>query len=125
MNKLPYALTINSVTNGYIVSAGCMTLVFNDPAALQTEISRYLANPRAVVEEYEKRFNVPHAAEQTDCAAGAAMGVAGTTAELRDWREEASPIRVSDSRDRRIDSEYVRGLEREVARGRGEAYTRR
>jgi hypothetical protein len=117
MRKLPYSFTVSAVTNGYTVQVGCMTLVFNDPAVLQVEIGRYLANPAEVITEYEKRYGLPLAARDADagCEAIGDMGVAGTSAELRDWRETAAPVRVSDPRNSHIDSEYVRGLEREVA----------
>lgn len=45
-------LNITPVLNGYIVTVGCQTLVFNTLSALTTNIGEYYADPDAT----EKRF---------------------------------------------------------------------
>jgi hypothetical protein len=47
-------LTITQASNGWIVRAGCLTLVF-DTATLQRDIVRYLEDPAKVTAEYNNR----------------------------------------------------------------------
>lgn len=45
-------ITIRPAANGFIVSVGCQTFVFENVAVLTSEIQRYLSNP----EEREKHW---------------------------------------------------------------------
>lgn len=49
-------ITIAPVTNGHLVRAGCMTLVFEDKLRLLSELTRWFENPQAVEAEYQKRY---------------------------------------------------------------------
>ena len=51
-------LVISKVDNGWIVTVGCMKFVFDDSNKLSVELSRYLANPLAIREEYAKKYSV-------------------------------------------------------------------
>jgi hypothetical protein len=57
--RLPYAVTINSCANGYIVSVGCQTFVFNDRATLLEELRGYLENPQETVTGYSEKYGIP------------------------------------------------------------------
>jgi len=50
-------LTISQVTNGWLVRAGCFTLVFEDPVRLGVELVRYLNEPDKVFAEYQKKYS--------------------------------------------------------------------
>lgn len=49
-------IRIQKVTNGWIVNAGCMTLVFDDAAKLGTELTRWLQDPGRVEREYTLKY---------------------------------------------------------------------
>jgi len=50
-----YSITINPVANGFIVTAGCLTLVFEGKGFIKDELARWIEDPEAVQEEYRKR----------------------------------------------------------------------
>lgn len=50
-------IRIERVTNGFIVRAGCMTFVFDDPVKLGNELARWAHNPDEVEREYSKKFS--------------------------------------------------------------------
>jgi len=45
---------IRAVLNGYVVTAGCQALVFQDRENMLREIGRYLSKPEEVEKEYIK-----------------------------------------------------------------------
>lgn len=47
-------ITITTVSNGYIVTAGCMQVVFESRKRMLLEIGRYLTKPAEVEKEYRK-----------------------------------------------------------------------
>ena len=49
-------IQITSTTNGYIVTVGCMTLVFQKPFELMDELRRYLNDPAQIEAEYVKQY---------------------------------------------------------------------
>jgi hypothetical protein len=53
---MPQELVIRSVLNGWIVSAGCQTLVFNDADDFGGEFLEWLRDPTKVEGEYQKRM---------------------------------------------------------------------
>lgn len=55
-------LTIRAVMNGYIVTAGCQTLVFGTRQELVRELDRYLADPAAVEKEFIRKYGMRFAA---------------------------------------------------------------
>ena len=52
------AISIKKVMNGYIVTAGCQTLVFGDSETLLKELGRYLEKPREVEKEYLEKYGM-------------------------------------------------------------------
>jgi hypothetical protein len=56
--KAQYPLTITSVDNGFIVQAGCITVV-KTPWELGAEIQRWIFDPRSVEKEYLATFRGP------------------------------------------------------------------
>lgn len=48
----PRAIEIRTVLNGWLVSVGCQSLVFERSEVMLTEIARYLASPVEVEQEY-------------------------------------------------------------------------
>lgn len=52
---MPQELIIRSVLNGWIVNAGCQTLVFNDADDFAGEFLEWLRDPAKVEGEYQKR----------------------------------------------------------------------
>lgn len=71
-----HELRISKVDNGWIVKAGCMTFVFDDPNKLAVEITRYLNDPHAVIDEYLKKYNTPNAALGSGIDPGPTAGYA-------------------------------------------------
>lgn len=69
------SITIYRSTNGFVVQAGCMTLVFEDRAKLAVELTRWLERPEIVEAEYIKKYQTGPA----DVPASA-MGIAPPTA---------------------------------------------
>lgn len=51
-------ITITPVANGFVVTAGCLTLVFTDKGKLANELARWLGNPTKMEEEYAKEYIV-------------------------------------------------------------------
>ena len=47
-------ITIKPVLNGFIVTCGCQTLVFNELAVALTEVDRYYADPVGVEKSYRE-----------------------------------------------------------------------
>jgi hypothetical protein len=54
--RLPYVVTINSCANGYIVSVGCQTFVFQSREQLTQELGRYLEDPQKMIREYSEKY---------------------------------------------------------------------
>ena len=57
-------IEITPVANGFIVRAGCLTLVVENPIYLRDEVSRWLVDPRKVEDEYTKRYIAAGSATQ-------------------------------------------------------------
>lgn len=53
---MPYSPKIHKVTNGWIVEAGCMTLVFENDERLIDEFARWIRRPEMVEKEYIEKF---------------------------------------------------------------------
>lgn len=49
-------ITITPVANGFIVQAGCLTLVFANRVELADELRRWVTAPDVVEEQYQKRY---------------------------------------------------------------------
>jgi hypothetical protein len=83
MAKAQYPLTITGVDNGFAVTAGCMTLVFEDSTKLLGEIAAWLSNPAEVETKYLAKYRgAPEYADRiVDQAepAGFAQGQSPTT----------------------------------------------
>ena len=72
-------ITIETVNNGYIVTAGCMAMVFQERKNMLSEIERYLTKPKEVEREYskiEKNYLVDKRDEITFTAAESTLGIA-------------------------------------------------
>ena len=52
---VPRKIQIAPVMNGYLVTVGCQTLVFNTPKDLLKELERYLEKPVELEKEYAER----------------------------------------------------------------------
>lgn len=55
MMKPTYPITVTVVDNGYIVTAGCVSLVFTKEKLLM-EFARWVENPQQVEAEYGKKY---------------------------------------------------------------------
>ena len=51
-----YNVSIQMVRNGFIVSVGCWTLVFEDREKMLAELTRYYQDMQAVVAEYMEKY---------------------------------------------------------------------
>ena len=49
-------ITINKAMNGFIVTVGCQTLVFEDADTLLEQLDDYLRNPKATETAYLERY---------------------------------------------------------------------
>lgn len=49
-------VTIRKKLNGFEVSVGCQSLVFNDKSVMIAELSRYIDNPNQIEKEYLTKF---------------------------------------------------------------------
>lgn len=58
--------------NGYVVTVGCQTLVFETRERMLAELTRYLADPEGVEREYNERYR------PTQNAAGCETGQTAT-----------------------------------------------
>ena len=47
-------ITIQPVLNGFLVSVGCQTVIFGDVGLLCSELARYLSDPKATEERYQR-----------------------------------------------------------------------
>lgn len=59
---MPYEakeLHIRKVLNGWIVQAGCQTLVFSNAEHFINELSRWIKDPQATENEYMKAYGFP------------------------------------------------------------------
>ncbi len=54
---MPQELVIRTVLNGWVVQAGCQTLVFHDRHAFVAEFSKWLEDPIAVEKGYTEQMN--------------------------------------------------------------------
>lgn len=45
-------ITISAALNGFTVTVGCQTLVYNDPAQLLAHLKAYLADPDATTKQF-------------------------------------------------------------------------
>lgn len=87
-------ITIRAVLNGYAVSIGCQTLVFNSPAVLCDELERYLRKPKEVEQEYlEQAINAKHTSPLT-APVPVDPGVPCAIPRLGDLRNSRQPIEV-------------------------------
>jgi len=48
------SITIHPALNGFVVTAGCHSLVFSNPCILTAELKQYLENPEEVEQRYLK-----------------------------------------------------------------------
>ncbi len=80
---MPQELTIRVVLNGWVIQAGCQTVVFNDKAAFLTEFSKWLEDPQGTEKRYTEKMQerglyppTPQAvnADRIDPPATAAVG---------------------------------------------------
>lgn len=67
--SIPYDINIKpTMNNGFIVKAGCATLVFSDKEGLLQFLQEYLSDPKKVEKEYnEANRNRVEAAQQEPC----------------------------------------------------------
>jgi len=54
-----YEIRIQKAENGYIVSAGCRTFVFEDLGRMMDNIQSYLINPGEVAKNWLERKQLP------------------------------------------------------------------
>jgi len=50
------SITITPVNNGWVVKAGCMTLVFNDPGLIAGTFSDWIRNRRETEEYFIRKY---------------------------------------------------------------------
>lgn len=63
---MPQELRIKPVLNGWIVQAGCQTLVYSDPVVMADEFRDWLKNPAQVEGKYTKLMQA-RGIGPTDC----------------------------------------------------------
>lgn len=54
--RLPYNVIIQGSANGFVVSVGCETFVFNSLPSLMTDLGGYLQNPEIKIMEYQEKY---------------------------------------------------------------------
>ena len=101
MARSGITVNIYQTVNGYVVTAGCMTLVFEKSEILLSELARWMANPGEIETEYVKRYGGPAPTLERDSYQ--AMGMAGVasgfaTAEDRERLHGLDPARVYPSK---------------------------
>lgn len=59
--KKPRDVTVKMLSKGCVVTVGCQSFAFDDPAMAGVEVARYLKDPDAIENEYTEKgyINVP------------------------------------------------------------------
>ena len=55
-NRPARSILIDTVLNGFLITVGCKTVVFETKEKMLYELSRYLSNPAEVEKEYLEKY---------------------------------------------------------------------
>ena len=86
-----YNVSIQMVRNGFIVSVGCWTLVFEDREKMLSELTRYYRDMQAVVAEYMEKYGKVQI-EPQPVAAGISARVCAQTNPYRNTLDKGANL---------------------------------